>query len=189
MNLYILEYFARCLTCDKDIPFGKAVPSYEDITEPSNEQLMELIEEGREAVCPNCESKGNFDITMILFNGFYYEPIGEPRSGIFRIEIEKANGVVNNVIIEATFQNVTKVDILNGITAIKQTIEKFKSDFENGLSSRNEFIEAGEGSCFFQAKYNEEPPYVEPWGGSNYGLSYSEIYNEINQLEKNASLR
>ena len=74
MNLYNISYCGRSRSCDEDIPFLKVYAIEENIDNPSNDLLLDMIDHGLLASCHNCNTQGDFDITMIEFGDLVYEP-------------------------------------------------------------------------------------------------------------------
>ena len=181
-NFYNIQYYACCLSCEQKGGLIKVVISNDIIENPSNSQLMELINYGHDATCPSCGVEGNFDIEMIVFEDLYFEPLEVPSDGSLGIEMIKKNGALDNINLRASFQNPKKVDILNSITIVLQHMAKLKEDYDNGSSSTNHFVKDDNGSLYFTVQLNESPPYITPWQATNYGFSYDEATDELENL-------
>jgi hypothetical protein len=70
INGYNIEYTATCRECNSSNSFMKVLITKEDdeIENPSFGECLEYIEYGKLAICPICNTQGQFTISRIVFD-------------------------------------------------------------------------------------------------------------------------
>ena len=181
----VLGYSAGCRNCRGLFDFKKTIFSEEEIETPSRSELLELLDYGQSEICPNCRSRGKFQILTITFNQIIHDLANAPSDGLIHITSDKISDNNYKALVTAGIGGMTKTDLINALKIVDNIIYKMMD--QDDLMSQDDLnthkINVTNKNFIFGIKLSSDPPYISEYITKVAGFTSRELYEIISELK------